>query len=112
MAPKCRVILTVSLSIPASRHGIARDLLVSVEGAVTPMPLADEAKGRRAQERILILWVQTPPTLGTIISLALVRIQQRLPVAGEPHRAGIVKPKLRRVGGVTNPQAILVGAST
>src|ERR1700761_3595392 len=105
MAPKCPVILTVSLSIPASRHGIARDLLDSVEGAVTPMPLADEAKGRRAQERILILWVQTP-TLGTIISLALVRIQQRLPVAGEPHRAGIVKPKLRRVGGVTNPQAI------
>jgi hypothetical protein len=112
MAPRRRVILTVNSSIPASRHGIAPDLLDSVEEAVTPMPLADEATGRRARERIRSLWVQTPPTLGTIISPALVQIQQRLPVAGEPHRAGIVKPKLRRVGGVTIPQAILVGAST
>jgi hypothetical protein len=118
MATRRRVIPTVSSSIPVTRRGIARGLLDFVEGAVTPMPLVGEANlllGPQAQEQICILWVRrkgAPPTRGTTTFPALVRTQQRPPMAGERHLAGIAKPKLRRVGGVTMPQAILVGAST
>src|ERR1700761_806398 len=100
MASKYRVILTVNSSIPVTRHGIARGLLELVEGAVTPIPPAGEANllsGPPAQGRIHIHWVQTkgaPP--GTTMYPPLVRIQQRPPVAGERHRDGIVKPKLKR----------------
>jgi hypothetical protein len=118
MATRRRVIPTVNSSIPVTRRGIARGLLDLVEGAVTPMPLVGEANllsGPQAQGQICSLWVQSkgvPPTPGTTTSPALVRTQQRPPMAGERHLPGIAKPKLRRVGGVTMPQAILVGAST
>src|SRR6266702_594860 len=118
MATSRRVIPIVNSSIPVTRHGIAHGLLGFVEEAVTPMPPAGEANplsGPQAQGRIHVLWVQiegAPPTPGTTISPAPVRIQQRPPVAGERHRSGIVKPKLGRVGGVTVLQAILVGVPT
>lgn len=114
MATRCHVILTVNSSIPVIRRGIAPGLL-DVEGAVNPMHLAGEVlSGPQAQGQICILWVQTKgalPTPGTTTSPALVRTQQPPPMAGGRHLAGIAKAKLRRLGGVTIPQAILAGAS-